>query len=576
MSSRPLRLIMVLLALVPVLSGCGGSAGVQVSSTGAPGEYKSLGRTDLYYRIQGIQNRGTEVSIPVPPKKTFWFLPETLRLARWDEKAGTFRIEPDSRFEAKSQTMTAVLTVDGTYTVLGLSRVDRVLAAQFENCRFRAAKKVWPGCREILCLPMDIDSSGVNWVDSLGIFIDEVGSEFGNLCERCLDSWVPGAFPECEIIPGTVDSTLVIPTKDSDLDNDDLSNELELAIGTNPLNPDTDGDGLKDGWEFYGYDSDANGTRDIDLPGMGTNPARKDILVEIDWMFLDINYDGDMDDPGEFSFEPQQAAIDYVVEVFANSPVSNPNGVTGINLIVNISNKMMFRDMMNKLVITMPNGDAKFTALFDSIKTANITTGMEAISRYSLWINKFDTKESSGQAEVPGPSANFVVSLGGWGPTGGTQDIQQGTFMHELGHTLGLYHSGTPATYLKNYEPNYPSVMNYFHMFGGVTGNWSFGDPPVCPPVGPDNCYGSNGDPDGMLCFMPYDVCEWTYSRGLLPDVDEKALSEHEGISILPGPVDWDLDGAIGDTLVTVDFQIDGVIDLQTDHDDWSSLIIPF
>jgi hypothetical protein len=35
-----------------------------------------------------------------------------------------------------------------------------------------------------------------------------------------------------------------------DLDNDDLSNETEMAIGTDPNDPDTDNDGMPDGWEF--------------------------------------------------------------------------------------------------------------------------------------------------------------------------------------------------------------------------------------------------------------------------------------------------------------------------------------
>src|SRR5829696_3760151 len=38
---------------------------------------------------------------------------------------------------------------------------------------------------------------------------------------------------------------------DSDHDNDLLSNDLELQIGTDPCLEDTDGDGMSDGWEYY-------------------------------------------------------------------------------------------------------------------------------------------------------------------------------------------------------------------------------------------------------------------------------------------------------------------------------------
>lgn len=50
---------------------------------------------------------------------------------------------------------------------------------------------------------------------------------------------------------------------------------------------------LLDGWEIIGYDSDGDGTPDVDLPGKGTAPLYKDILVEVDWMLKDLNGDGD-------------------------------------------------------------------------------------------------------------------------------------------------------------------------------------------------------------------------------------------------------------------------------------------
>ena len=39
-------------------------------------------------------------------------------------------------------------------------------------------------------------------------------------------------------------------TADGDVDNDGLSNEHEIGLGTDPLNPDTDGDGIYDGTEY--------------------------------------------------------------------------------------------------------------------------------------------------------------------------------------------------------------------------------------------------------------------------------------------------------------------------------------
>ena len=52
------------------------------------------------------------------------------------------------------------------------------------------------------------------------------------------------------------------------------------------------------------------------------------------------------------------------------------------------------------------------------------------------------------------------------------EDMQAGTLMHELGHTLGLYHGGA-GTNDYNCKPNYLSVMNYLYQFnlGGFASN---------------------------------------------------------------------------------------------------------
>ena len=42
---------------------------------------------------------------------------------------------------------------------------------------------------------------------------------------------------------------------------------------------DTDGDGIPDSWEMYGYDADGDGAIDVDYPAMGANPNHKDVFV---------------------------------------------------------------------------------------------------------------------------------------------------------------------------------------------------------------------------------------------------------------------------------------------------------
>ena len=96
---------------------------------------------------------------------------------------------------------------------------------------------------------------------------------------------------------------------------------------------------------------------------------------------------------------------------------------------------------------------------------------------------------------------DFVVALGG---TERTVKQQANTFMHELGHTLGLGHGGPRAAlpknqYEQNYKPNYLSIMNYAFQHDGLRYD----------------------ELDGHL----------DYSRFQLPDLDENHLNETIGLN---------------------------------------------
>jgi hypothetical protein len=83
--------------------------------------------------------------------------------------------------------------------------------------------------------------------------------------------------------------------------------------------------------------------------------------------------------------------------------------------------------------------------------------------------------QQSGESEFFGN--DFIVSLANYiNEVGNPPDALNvgGTFMHELGHNLGLHHGGgfdsdgTAEDVGVEYKPNYLSVMNYSYQFVGI------------------------------------------------------------------------------------------------------------
>jgi len=310
--------------------------------------------------------------------------------------------------------------------------------------------------------------------------------------------------------------------------------------------PDADGDGLLDCWENGSFWSDglpgisvdgvytANRstafrgvTLCVDMNGNGAfdagecaSPNHKDIFVEADFMQF---------------HRPDPVAIANVATAFANAPVSNPDGTTGITLHVQIDDQLTTDGTVtgpplhttNTALVPCTPLPAAGDANYDTLKAAWFGTAAERAApnaaqrlstkryayHYALFVHNQTGGTSSGCAEILGN--DLMVSLGSFGqvPVGGhnvgTTDQQGGTFMHELGHNLSLRHGGFENV---NCKPNYTSRMNYAYQFsspvnpfpldysrqtlltlnelslaesagiGGYTGNIAFG-PPVPSPT---------------------------------------------------------------------------------------------
>ncbi len=355
-------------------------------------------------------------------------------------------------------------------------------------------------------------------------------------------------------------------------------NDLIAVFRTSP---DTDGDGLWDDWEQFGIDTDGNGTIDLDLPnllpvdldgdgnttdpGERTSANRKDVFLEIDFMDC-ATAGGDCGVGDTHSHRPDAIVINAVVQAFANAPVINPDGSSGITLHIEVSNAIPHQNQLNIPGLCFAGGPG--IGNFDTVKADPANFGPNNPRRFAFHYSLFthlqvSTNTSSGCGEFPGN--DFQVSLGG-GPGGvGTLQQQAGTLMHEFGHNLNLGHGGNEDV---NFKPNYLSIMSYRYQLGGI------------PPTDPDGA--------GPL------TARIDYSRSALPSLNEGNLNEPAGIGdgtdtaffqcpilftrsgIGNGPLDWNCNGNTTDTMVMNDINNDGSITTLTGFDDWNNLVLNF
>lgn len=106
------------------------------------------------------------------------------------------------------------------------------------------------------------------------------GSVTGPATPALVDYFVQATNNAGDIINSPV-RAIAFGNSGPDRDDDGLADAVELPSCTDPSNPDTDHDTLLDGWEVLGQ-SFRDGTV-IDLPAMGAHPCRKDMFTEIDW-----------------------------------------------------------------------------------------------------------------------------------------------------------------------------------------------------------------------------------------------------------------------------------------------------
>ena len=286
-----------------------------------------------------------------------------------------------------------------------------------------------------------------------------------------------------------------------------LFGALAVAPTANAFNlNDYDGDGIPNSVEINGYDADGDGIIDLDLRAMGASPYHKDVFVEMDYM------------PGELASD---ADLDRIVESFNSMPLRNPDGSSGIHIHLDAGSASAKYNLGGGNQIEHKALDDNMK-VWQEFKNSNFDSKRDDIFHYMIWGDYYGNTSSSGLGWSNGKG--FIVTVGKtkWPTANG--DVRVGTFIHELGHNLGLGHGGGDSL---NYKPNYFSIMNYEYQLYGL---------PMA---------------DGTRRF--------TYSYYTFQNLDENALDETKGF----GPQAYGLKYKNQPAHEAIDFNGNGVIDTE-------------
>lgn len=320
--------------------------------------------------------------------------------------------------------------------------------------------------------------------------------------------------------------------------NDGLSNSKEYKMPDTLSELDSDNDGLLDRWEISGFPRESDPTQLIDLGAMGCDPQRKDILIEVDWM------------PSALpdSFITIGNMWGRIEEVYLNAPVLNPDGTRGIKVHID---RGQDRDPSggtptgpfthgNTPILDFdyvgfgrrPPGLTGTYMNYCILKSRWFDPDREDIFHYCI-IGNGGGNGGSGRAESPG-NEFIITTVRLPNPLiAGSVEAMIGTFVHELGHNLGLHHGGLIADpplpdtstvpfswqphVLEQYKPNQPSSMNYRYGLKGIS----------------------------LDCDLCADVpAVHGYSEGMLKEINEASVDERAGVCN-NSSIDFHFDGIL-------------------------------
>lgn len=253
-------------------------------------------------------------------------------------------------------------------------------------------------------------------------------------------------------------------TNGGDVDYDDIVYNIEPPLPS--LSFDRDGDALPDDWEINGYDTNLDGERDLDLPEMGADPDVKDIFIRVDWL--------EVSGENGHSHRPSEEAMDLVREAFMAQDI-NLHIIYGeaIEETRDLETLLTWIDLGFPEIVDIQLNIEEFTDLREQYLLENGSRpGMGSVFHYAImghYITRFPRLcpryERSRPIGIAISGSDFIVGLQpAIDRNMYTNFLEASTFMHELGHTLGLGHGGISPSGVRdnrNHKPNHLSIMNY-------------------------------------------------------------------------------------------------------------------
>jgi hypothetical protein len=412
---------------------------------------------------------------------------------------------------------------------------------------------------------------------------------------------------------------------------------------------DTDSDGLNDTWETNGYiDGDCNGINDCvpgpcvnDTPLPNADVNKPNIYVKWDYMTRTGAYTPSptavaQGCPGPWTTHSHQpswnpaACTAAAINTCATTPSTCSSLTAMCQVIAAFARQNVILSYFPTQTPITETGEATYLAIgappacadtgavsFYALKTANFPTYLAPAYHYAVFVH-YNTCDqdgtganqcgscptnpktglppafaTTGLAEEPGN--DFMVSFGNYVECGQpiTDIMYAGTFMHELGHNLGLHHGGSTDGSFggftdgdTGFKPNYVSIMNYNYQLTGIgTGPLSFASGIVDPSTSYRIDYSAQAlaslDEGGGAGTCTNDgtggMSEATGVGGPAGDTDVVNFYTLGGSQLeygaATGRIDWDADGDTGatggDAAIYSDVNGDGLCNVLHGYNDW-------